>query len=307
MTSNAIDWNTAGILAIVLLGLLVMNTFRDRSPQDVLSDLKDNTGKEPETISDKRTGSASRHANDFHDAGLFDDAQRKYFLRLQKLLPFVFAVLFALARIAIGTKSLSGLIPAIVIGLSLGYLIARRRLFNKKETFRREIEFFLPIVMERLVMAVESGLDIIPAIRTIIKLEESPQGEIASSDLDPASRLLFFAYQMTEAGISFEYALREAAQELNCNALRHAFIHLALAQKEGGEVITPLRELSDSTQLYYQESVEEEIAKMPVKATLPLVLTFAGLIILFITSPLVQIMSITQSATPQSGGFSVEK
>jgi hypothetical protein len=101
---------------------------------------------------------------------------------------------------------------------------------------------------------------------------------------------------LTEAGLGFEQSLREVSGIVNCSALRHAFIHLAVAQKEGGELVMPLKELSDATQLYYQESIEEDIAKLPVKATMPLVCTFAGLIICFITAPLLQVISLTSQA-----------
>jgi hypothetical protein len=77
-------------------------------------------------------------------------------------------------------------------------------------------------------------------------------------------------------------------------------VHLSLAHKEGGELIRPLRELSDATQLSYQERVEEEIAKLPVKAVLPLVITFTGLIICFLTVPLVQVSSLTQKVSQGS-------
>jgi hypothetical protein len=50
-----------------------------------------------------------------------------------------------------------------------------------------------------------------------------------------------------------------------------------------------LKELSDATQTQYQESVEEEIAKLPVRAVLPLILTFTGLIVCFLTVPIVQV------------------
>ena len=53
-----------------------------------------------------------------------------------------------------------------------------------------------------------------------------------------------------------------------------------------------MEELSESTQEYYQQIVEKEIAVMPVKATLPLLCAFVGLIIFFMSVPLVQIMNI---------------
>jgi hypothetical protein len=87
---------------------------------------------------------------------------------------------------------------------------------------------------------------------------------------------------------------------VECGAVRHCFIHLAVAHEEGGELVMPLKELSDSTQLYYQETVDEEIAKLPVKATMPLLLTFAGLILLFLTSPLVQVTKLFSSTSTLS-------
>jgi hypothetical protein len=109
--------------------------------------------------------------------------------------------------------------------------------------------------------------------------------------------LLAQVIKLCESGLSFEQSLREVADSVKSNALRHSFIHLAVAQKEGGELIYPLRELSDATQLYFQESIEEDIAKMPIKATMPLLLTFAGLIISFMTGPVVQILNV--SVNPQ--------
>jgi hypothetical protein len=73
------------------------------------------------------------------------------------------------------------------------------------------------------------------------------------------------------------------------SSVKHALVHLGLAYKQGGEVVRPLKELSDATQQQYQETIEEEIAKLPVKAVVPLVLTFTGLIVCFLTVPVMQI------------------
>jgi hypothetical protein len=62
-------------------------------------------------------------------------------------------------------------------------------------------------------------------------------------------------------------------------------------------LVRPLKELSDATQTAYQEVVEEEIAKLPVKAVLPLILTFAGLIVCFLTVPFIQVGVIASKVT----------
>ena len=221
------------------------------------------------------------------------------------VLPLLGMLGASLAYLVFFPASAGGLTAGGMSGLALGYLIQRRLVLQRERGYVRRVEFFLPIVMERLVMAVQAGLDIIPALKAIGGLDGRAATEPAleeerscSEERDPVTQLLGVVCALTEAGLSFEQSLREVASAINSSPLRHAFIHLAIAQREGGELVMPLRELSDATQLYYQESVEEEIAKLPVKATIPLLCTFAGLIICFITSPLVQIIHMTAKAAP---------
>jgi type II secretory pathway component PulF len=100
--------------------------------------------------------------------------------------------------------------------------------------------------------------------------------------------------QLAESGVPVEAAFEMAAQQPLTPSVKHACLHLGLAYRQGGEIVRPLRELSDATQVAYQETVEEQIARLPVKAVLPLVLTFTGLIICFITIPLMQVGSLTK-------------
>ena len=159
---------------------------------------------------------------------------------------------------------------------------------REREAARRikGLELNLPMTMERIVMAVGSGLDIVPALR-----------EASSGVNDPVSELLAEVVDLADAGLSVAESLRSVSKNVPCPAVKHCFVHLALAYQQGGELVRPLKELSDATQTYYQESVEEEIAKLPVKAVLPLVLTFAGLIVCFLTVPLIQVSSLTSQVS----------
>jgi Flp pilus assembly protein TadB len=152
------------------------------------------------------------------------------------------------------------------------------------------MEFYLPTVMERIVMAVGAGLDIIPALR-----------EAAGRSRDPVSDLIRWIVNLSESGTSVEGALELASKQNITPALKHACIHLGLAYRQGGEIVRPLKELSDATQVAYQETVEEQIAKLPVKAVLPLVLTFTGLIVCFLTVPLMQVGSLTKEVASVAG------
>lgn len=208
----------------------------------------------------------------------------------------------------VGAYSLIGSpsFPALLVAGGLTIVVISSYLKRKNQGAQaqriREIEFFLPIIMERIVMAVQSGFDVLGSIKIVIEYDAQRRAHAfhaSQKKVDPVTELLAEVCQLAEAGRGLEDSLNEVAGRIHCPALRHAFIHLALAHKEGGELVMPLRELSDSTQAYYQESVEEEIAKMPVKATFPLLLTFAGLIIFFLIPPLIQVVDMTSKAVPK--------
>lgn len=163
---------------------------------------------------------------------------------------------------------------------------------------KRSIEYYMPLVMERIVMASEAGLDIIPAIKTVVEIEKKQRKVNLYLSKEYVSEALDEVIKYSENGYSFDDALKTVANAIAVPALTHGFIHLGIAQKEGGELTGPLTELSDATQAYYQESIEEDLAKLPVKATLPLVISFAGLMVLFLVSPIIQIISFASKAAP---------
>lgn len=166
----------------------------------------------------------------------------------------------------------------LALGGFAGELVFRGRVERARRDLTRRLEFYLPTAMERVVMAVGAGLDIVPAL-----------SEAARKSEDPVSDIFRSIVSLSEGGLRVERAIQMTADTVSSSPVKHALVHLALAYKQGGEVVRPLRELSDATQTQYQESVEEEIAKLPVRAVLPLMLTFTGLIICFVTVPVVQV------------------
>ena len=164
------------------------------------------------------------------------------------------------------------------LGGAAGELYHRGKKERAQKLLGKKLEFFLPLAMERVVMAVTSGLDIIPAL-----------SEAARKNSDPVSDVFRKIVSLSESGLRVEHAIHSVTNEVPSSSVKHALVHLGLAYKQGGEVVRPLKELSDATQQQYQETVEEEIAKLPVKAVVPLVLTFTGLIVCFLTVPVMQI------------------
>lgn len=288
------------LIGLATLGFYLLIKGYSRSSRDVVDDLRDEPKDKSIKAQHNMPGGIELLRDSYGIIGLFSLEERRLFDLEQMLIPIAAAFLFACGRITFFSSEPSGVIASAILGLALGVIISKARYRRRCAAYVRSIEFFLPIVMERVVMAVQAGLDIVPAISALIELDRG-RGESKDSSvaLDPVTRLLRTVLELSEAGVRFEEALKEVAGVIKCGALKHAFIHLAVAHREGGELITPLRELSDSTQLYYQETIEEEIAKLPVKATMPLLLTFAGLIVFFLTTPMVQVIETVLKAAPK--------
>lgn len=299
-----LDPTLVSLTLLLLISSALIFTKR-RKAKDVLADLEEASSVSMPTEFKKKKDSAIQtltenkkleEFNFLHTLTIVERETLKKSLQLRLLLCSVFGLLIGFLIF----HKISLVLLAGFSGVCLGYLFGQRRLANLEDQFRREIVFFLPVVMERIVMAVQAGLDILPALKTlddIEKLTSDNRGSNLVSEGDVVTKLLAQVVRLCESGMSFEHSLREVANSVKSNSLRHCFIHLGVAQKEGGELLYPLRELSDATQLYYQESVEEEIARMPIKATVPLLMTFAGLILSFMTGPVVQILNI--STNPQ--------
>lgn len=283
--------------SLVVAGGLLMVRGSARSAEDVMRDLSDGDGGDGD-ISALVRQARTQLSDPLTKVGLFSEEERRAFAQRGQLFPIFGAALGVLAKLLLVPGGGQILCLMSVMGFAGGYLARESRLRRRSHDYTGALEFFLPVVMERLVMAVQSGLDIIAALGAIIELER-----VAVSDddkrVDPVTRLFMLVHRLAERGLTFGQALEEVAAAVECGAVRHCFIHLAVAHEEGGELVMPLKELSDSTQLYYQETVDEQIAKLPVKATLPLLCTFTGLILFFLTSPLMQLTKLSASTIGQ--------
>lgn len=298
---------TTVISILALTGATILLRSRGRSATDVAIDLDQaplllNGPHAPDLAGHEEQGLSWSRRFTLNDqlgsAGLYERRERARYLKLKALTPLYGAVGMVALHLAFIKGSFVGTLAFGLIGFLGGFVFERIKFNRRREKHKGELIYFLPIVMERIVMAAQSGLDVYSAISRVVELEQKDRPVGSMVKLDPITKLLEIVKELTESGLGFESALQEVAGQIDCSPLRHAFMHLGLAHQEGGEMVKPLTELSDATQLYYQESIEEEIAQLPVRATLPLLCTFAGLIIGFLTSPLLQILKFTTKAVP---------
>lgn len=264
------------IVLAALVAAYVVIFFTDRrSAHDVLFDLS----RPEEAPEEKKKPKKSRN--------------QQSQTRKQVFLVFLFALALIVLKFVFFVAT-PKLVVFSLMGGALLYLLGRYHTASRPEHDVEGIEYHLPLIMEQLVMAVQSGYDVFSALKVVLETEM----DVKESERSPMYALLLKTRSLIESGITVEDSLKEVSYGVPSPALRHAFLHLAIAHREGGELVRPLRELSDATQLYYQETIEERIAKLPVKATIPLVITFAGLLLMFLTSPLIKVMEMTAKGVP---------
>lgn len=177
-------------------------------------------------------------------------------------------------------------VATIAIGLSTGYIGGRVIINRATPDEEKGVLLNLPMTLEKLLIAIHSGLDVVPALKVVTT---------TSGPLNPASRAFHRVVLLIEGGATVESALEQVASNSRSVPLKHVLLHLKVAHSRGGDLSFPLRELADATQVTYEQSIEEEIAVLPIKATAPLLCTFLGLLIIFLTGPIIGVVTAAQS------------
>lgn len=171
---------------------------------------------------------------------------------------------------------------------------------NRANKENREILQSLPLVMEQLLLAVQAGHDMLSALRIVLHAggyvrEDGqcvlPSPKSAKQNMDNRTlEKLVQVYAALQQGRGFEETMEELAEQTHSVPFRHALLHMIVCHREGGELVAPLRELSDASQLCYEEEVEEGIAKLPVRATPALICSFAGLLLCAMSIPMSRLL-----------------
>lgn len=207
-------------------------------------------------------------------AGLFSEAQRRDFRRLQIIMPTALGLLGG-GWGAAGGDPISVILYAVVGGM-LGAYIPLNRLDKWTKARQEEITFYLPLVIEQISIGVSSSLDIGPCLARVVQMADERDSH------NPVTELLRFAQAYIKSGVSLQDALNEVGRQSGSNEVKHSFKALAQVARYGGEISKQLQDLSESVSSDRETKVEEKIKKLELAATAPVALVFAGFLFILL-------------------------
>ena len=208
----------------------------------------------------------------FFRAGWFLASQRKQYATAALVSPIVGLVVGLAGGLAAGA-SMFFVVLLSVTALYVGYLVPDFYLSRKIKIRNEEILYYLPLVIEQVVIGVSSSLDVGPCLQRIVQLATERGSHNAVSELFRISQLYM------KSGISMEESLGEVARLSGHNELKHAFLSLAQVAKHGGEISRQLQELADSVSNQRETAVDAKIKKLELSATGPVAMVFFAFII----------------------------
>ncbi len=212
----------------------------------------------------------------FFQAGYFTEEDRQDFYRRCRWAPLAFGLGGLIVSLnTVGLEGTGLMLP--LLGSALGTRYGQLRLESEKKSNDVETLFYLPMVIEQLVIGVSSALDIGPCIKRVLEMAADRDRQ------NPVISLLDQVMIRVRAGQSFDEALDEVGELRDLQELSLAFNAIGQSSRHGGEVARQLKELSDGIIVQREAQVEGLIKKLEVKATLPVALAFVAFLALFFT------------------------
>ena len=150
----------------------------------------------------------------------------------------------------------------------------------------------MPLVLESIILLVEAGLGILPAIQKVVESSERTD--------NPAIIYLEKAYQLSAAGVPFDQALNIIADAADHKVLRHVLMHLDISQAEGGELVPSLQNLSSHSHTEWKISVESRVKRLENLVVFPVFVSVIGLMFLTASVPLIPVLDLHKSMSKGS-------
>lgn len=221
------------------------------------------------------SGKGNQAIDRFFQAGLFSREERAKVQFWSRCV--IFLCPLTVASVGSFVEPIVGLIGAL-LGFLIGIQLPRTFLRRSIERRGEEIMFYLPLVIEQLVLGVSSSLDVGPCIKWIVAMADERDSHNAVTEL------LRYAQQYMKSGVSMEEALIEVARLSGHTELKHVFMSLAQVAKHGGEITKQLQELANAVASQREARTETKIHKLEIEATGPVGLVFMAFMGIFLVS-----------------------
>ena len=231
----------------------------------------------------KKDSAAEKLERYFH-AGMFWEKEQKNFDRMRLLLPLAgacvaAAICFYLAGHFKG--ALFGSLVGVLAGFTAPGFILDFRINRRHD----DIMFYLPLAIEQISIGVSSSLDIGPCVQRVVMMADERDTH------NVVTELLRLVQQYVKSGISLEEALTEVGVRSGHTELKHTFLALGQVARHGGEVSKQLQELANAVASHRETDIEARIAKLELKATVPVGLAFCGFIVIAVSSIGIQLLN----------------
>lgn len=184
--------------------------------------------------------------------------------------------------------SLVGMVAGAIIGAYLAIVVCAVLLRRFERDHEREVYFQAPLFLESLILLVESGLGVLPA------LEQTIRARTDSEQDDVISRVFRIVYQLSSRGFALGQALELVADSVPHKLLRHVMLHIDLSGSEGGELIPSLRSLSDYAHNEWRLAVEHRVKRLENLVVFPVFASVIGLMLLIAAVPAVPLLDLRE-------------
>lgn len=169
-----------------------------------------------------------------------------------------------------------------VLCCGLGFLRVRER------QVARTVLFELPLLLESILLLVESGYGLLPALERVVSSQDR------GAKLSVLGQVFNSAFHISAAGIPFPQVLESVAAAVPHRVLRHVLLHLDLSVTEGAELVPSLRSLSEHTHTEWRLSVEHRVRRLENWVVFPVFGAVVGMVLLLAAVPLVPLLSLNQ-------------
>ena len=177
-------------------------------------------------------------------------------------------------------------------------------LFKKylEDKAQREVLLKTPLMLESLILLVESGLGIIPAIQQLVTQQSSLQ-----KNRDISFLHLEEVYRLSSAGFTFSEAVKQVSENTKFSVLRHCLIHLDCSQTEGGKLIPSLINLANYSHSEWKLNSESKVRRLENLVVFPVFTAVIGLMLLVSAAPLVPLFEFGKIENNQKEIFNKSK